>query len=157
MGYAYLADLVVAVHLAFVAFVVVGELVILIGRLCRWEGVRNFWFRSAHLLAIGVVAFEALSNIPCPLTTWEYDLREAAGQRVDRGTTFIGKVARDVLFYRPENPATIERLHIAFGALVLATYVFIPPRWPRRRADRAAGAAPGGAAGPPPAQSPISR
>ncbi len=154
MGYAYLADVVVAVHLAFAAFVVVGELVILVGRLCRWGGVRNFWFRSLHLLAIGVVAFEAMSNIACPLTTWEYDLRERAGQRVDRGTTFIGKIARDVLFYRPENPATIERLHLAFGALVLATYVFIPPRWPRRRAPASAT---GGAAGPPHVQSPISR
>ena len=44
-------------------------------RVC-WEWVRNWWFRVAHLVAILIVAAEAFLDIPCPLTEWEYRLRE---------------------------------------------------------------------------------
>lgn len=153
MTYAHLADLIVAVHLAFAAFIVVGLVFILIGRALRWEAVRNFWFRSLHLLAIGIVACEALGGVACPLTVWEHDLRERAGQKVDRGATFIGEWARGLLFYQPEDPSVIEKLHVAFGALVLTTFVLVPPRWPRGRAPNSAVA--GG--GDPAPQSPTSQ
>src|SRR5947209_10682364 len=82
MGYAYLADALAAVHLAFVCFVLFGQAFILAGWALRWGAVRNFWFRALHLLAIAVVAAEALLHIDCPLTVWEYDLRVRAGQDV---------------------------------------------------------------------------
>jgi len=69
--YRLAADAVVIVHVAYVAFVAVGLLAILLGLVCRWRWVRNFWFRSLHLLAILVVAAEAVCGITCPLTTWE--------------------------------------------------------------------------------------
>src|SRR4029079_7904709 len=58
MGYRLLADLIVAIHAAYVAFVVVGLLLILIGLACGWKWVRNWWFRVAHLVAILIVAAE---------------------------------------------------------------------------------------------------
>src|SRR6266496_370479 len=50
--YAVLADVLTAIHGAYVGFVVLGELAILVGAAfgCRWA--RNPWFRSLHLLAI---------------------------------------------------------------------------------------------------------
>ena len=59
--YRLAADAVVIVHYAYVAFVAVGLLAILLGLVCGWRWVRNFWFRSLHLLAILVVAAEAVS------------------------------------------------------------------------------------------------
>ena len=75
-----LADLIVVFHASYVSFVVLGLLVILIGAVLRWKWVRNFWFRIAHLAAIGVVVVESLAGIPCPLTVWESQLRRTAGQ-----------------------------------------------------------------------------
>jgi hypothetical protein len=126
MGYRLLADLVVAVHFAYVTFVVVGQLLILVGVLRRWRWVRNFWFRVAHLVAIAVVAGEALLGIACPLTEWESSLRVLGGTP-NRGGTFIGNLLHDLLFFHaPEWVFTTA--YVAFALLVLATFVLAPPR-----------------------------
>ena len=41
MGYAFWADVIVALHAAYVGFVVIGELIIVVGALCRWRWVRG--------------------------------------------------------------------------------------------------------------------
>jgi hypothetical protein len=133
MGYAYLADALAAVHLAFVCFVLFGQLAILAGWPLRWGWVRNFWFRSLHLLAIAIVAAESLLKIDCPLTIWEQDLRALAGQDVNRGATFVGELVRRVLFYQPEDQSIFTKCYVAFALLVLLTFVMVPPRLPRRR------------------------
>ena len=71
-----------------------GLLLILLGACLRWQWVRNRWFRVAHLLAIVIVAFEAINNIECPLTTWEYDLRRLAGQDVTGAAEHLHAVVR---------------------------------------------------------------
>lgn len=127
MPYGFLADLVVAVHFAYVAFVVGGELLIVLGLLFRWRWVRNAWFRLTHLLFIGVVAAEAALRIDCPLTVWEERLGGLAGQAV-RGESFVGRLLHDALFLNVPS-GWIPVLHIAFGALVFLTFLLAPPRW----------------------------
>jgi hypothetical protein len=125
-----LADLTVVIHLAYVSFVVFGLLAILVGAVCRWTWVRNFWFRVIHLTAIGIVVAEALAGIPCPLTVWEQQLRTAAGQTDYRGE-FLGYWAHQLIFYRAE-PWVFTVLYFAFGLAVLAAFVLAPPRRPSR-------------------------
>ena len=126
MGYRLLADVVVAVHSAYVAFVLVGQILILAGLWRGWPWVRNWWFRVAHLAAISIVALEAAFNVACPLTTWEQRLRELAGQEASRGT-FIGDLLHDLIFVEaPEWAFTAG--YVAFALLVIATFVFAPPR-----------------------------
>jgi hypothetical protein len=127
MSYAHLADLIVAVHAAFVAFVVLGELAILLGLAFRWSWVRNRWFRGMHLAAILIVATEAIFGIACPLTVWEDGLRRTAGQDVAAGT-FIGRWLDYVLFW-PLPEWAFTTIYIAFALLVLATLPLVPPRW----------------------------
>jgi hypothetical protein len=132
MWYGLLADVIVAVHVAYVSYVVVGQLAIFAGVVLRWQWIRNFWFRVTHLVAIGIVAFEAVLNIPCPLTIWEARLRAAAGQPVS-GETFVGRLLHNLLFFSwPAWVFTV--LYVGFALLVLATFVFAPPRWRRRPA-----------------------
>jgi Protein of Unknown function (DUF2784) len=76
MSYALQADLVLILHLVYVGFVLLGQIAILIGACLRWLWVRNPWFRWLHLLAMGIVVFEVLVGITCPLSIWERDLRE---------------------------------------------------------------------------------
>jgi Protein of Unknown function (DUF2784) len=133
--YAILADLLTAVHFGYVAFVVVGELAILVGAACGCSWARNRWFRGLHLLAIGIVAAEALLHVPCPLTVWELHLRGLAGQATDT-ESFVGRLVH-FFFMDGENQFdewVYEYLHIGFGILVLATFIFIPPRWRGPRA-----------------------
>src|SRR5262245_27876973 len=126
MGYRLLADLIVAIHAAYVAFVVVGLLPILIGIARGWSWVRNWWFRIAHLVAILIVAAESLLDIPCPLTEWEYRLRELGGQAVSGGT-FIGDLLHNLIFY-DAPPWVFTLAYVAFAAAVLLTFVLAPPR-----------------------------
>src|SRR5437016_913241 len=130
MWYAWLADLVVLFHFSYVAFILIGQLLILLGAVLRWQWVRNPWFRLAHLVAIGFVAIEAFLGVDCPLTVWEFELRERAGQAIQAGS-FIGRWAHRLLFYEIP-PEVLDAAHIVFAVLVLATFVFLPPRWPRR-------------------------
>jgi hypothetical protein len=129
--YRILADVVVAVHLAYVSFVVLGMLAILIGLVLRWSWVRNFWFRSIHLLMIAIVAVEAMFGILCPLTGWENRLREAAGD-VTETRSFVGQWMHNILFVDVPRPV-MNVCYIIFGLTVLLVYIFAPPRWPRRK------------------------
>jgi heme A synthase len=128
MAYGTLADLLVAIHTAYVGFVVVGMVAILAGAVFRWEWVRNPWFRWAHLLAIAIVGVEAILGITCPLTEWETHLRRLAGQKASEGS-FIGRCLDGILFIRmPEW--VLAGFHIGFALLVAATFFLFPPRRP---------------------------
>lgn len=124
-----LADLIVVVHALFVAFVVLGLGVILIGVALHWGWVRNFWFRLAHLAAIGFVVLEAAVGMVCPLTAWESRLRLAAGQEPYPGD-FIGYWAHRLIFYEAE-PWVFTAVHSVFGLAVLAAFLLAPPNPPR--------------------------
>ena len=73
--YGFLADVIVIVHFLYVAYVVVGQLVIFAGIAFKWQWIRNPWFRWSHLVMICIVAAESIANFECPLTTWESSLR----------------------------------------------------------------------------------
>lgn len=129
MWYGYLADAVVAVHVAYVGYVVLGQFAIWIGLLFRRQWARNFWFRATHFAAIAYVAFEEFAGLTCPLTTWENDLRIKAGQSVTEGT-FMGRFLHDLLFVTWSDNVVMW-LHIGCAAIVLLTLVLFPPRRPK--------------------------
>jgi hypothetical protein len=125
MFYSLLADVVVALHFAYVGFVVVGQLLILLGLALRWGWVRNPWFRVVHLLAIVIVGLEALCGIDCTLTVWEARLRHLAGQDISQGS-FLGRLLHRTIFYNCE-PRILDAGHIGFALLVIATFLAAPP------------------------------
>lgn len=116
-----LADIVLVVHFAFVAFVVGGLAAIWIGAVAGWHWIRNFRFRVAHLAAIVFVAAEALLGVMCPLTVWEDALR---GRESEVG--FIAQWIHGVMFYQlPGWVFTVA--YIAFALVVALTYRLVPP------------------------------
>jgi hypothetical protein len=125
-----LADLIVVFHASYVMCVVLGLVVILVGVVLNWSWVRNFWFRMIHLLMIGIVVFESLAGIPCPLTVWEKQLRTRAGQ-VSYTGDFLGYWAHRLIFY--QAPTWVFTLvYTLFGLAVMAAFVMAPPRLPGR-------------------------
>ena len=127
MIYRILADLTVIIHFAYVMFVILGLLLTLIGWALKWDWIRNRWFRGLHLTMILIVVLEAWVGITCPLTNWEQDLRAAAGQETYQGD-FIANWFHDAMFF-DAPPWVFTFCYTAFGALVLATLVLVPPRW----------------------------
>ncbi len=125
------ADLVVVLHMAYVLVVVFGLPAIGWGIARKHEWVRNIWLRGGHLAMIVIVVGEAWAGMTCPLTTWEHQLREAAGQQSYRGA-FLANLVHDWLFYDAE-PWVFAILYTLFGLLVVGTFVLAPPRWRAKR------------------------
>ncbi len=123
--YLIAADILLIIHVAFVAFVVLGLLLILLGKFCRWEWVRNPWFRLAHLCAIGIVVLQSWLGIICPLTTWEMALRAEAGAATYSGS-FIAYWLHQILYY--QGPSWVFTLvYSLFGLLVLVSWFWVKP------------------------------
>ena len=131
--YSHLADLVLSVHFAFVAFVALGFLAIWVGYVCRWPFVRDLRFRLAHLLAMGLVLAESLTGFICPLTTWENQLRRQAGGTLGYSGSFIQHWVGRILFH-DWSEQTFTCIYAGFFILVgLTFWVVKPQRRPRRQ------------------------
>lgn len=115
-----LADLVVAAHLGFVLFVVLGGLLVL-----RWR--RAAW---AHLPAMAWGALVEFTGWICPLTPLENRLRAAAGLAGYRGG-FVEHYLLPVLY-----PAGLTRgVQVGLGVVVLLVnatiYIMVIRSWRR--------------------------
>ena len=124
-----LADLVLVLHTLWVAFVVFGLALIWLGHLCRWPFVRNFYFRLAHLLAMGFVAMTTLLGIVCPLTIWENQLRWLAGQGRRYEGSCIQHWLHRMLFYEASDDL-FKVVYVGFFLLVIGSFLVVKPRWP---------------------------
>ena len=120
------ADGLLIIHTLFIAFVVFGLVFIIAGFAWRWRWVRNPWFRFIHLGAIGIVAAQSWLNVICPLTIWENNLRERAGD-VPYAGSFIQHWLHKLIFYQAEA-WVFTLIYTAFGALVILAWYFVPPR-----------------------------
>jgi hypothetical protein len=125
LPYQLLADVVLTLHFAVVAFVVAGLVLVIVGNLVNWRWVNAFWLRLAHLGAIAIVVAEAWLSATCPLTTLEMWLR-ARAHATTYGGSFIEHWIQRVLYY--EAPSWVFVIgYSLFGLLVLATWFYFPP------------------------------
>lgn len=125
LPYQLLADLVLALHFAVVAFVVGGLVLVFVGNLRRWRWVNHLWFRLAHLAAIAVVVAQSWLGVSCPLTQLEMGLRAKARMSTYSGS-FIEHWLQRALYF--EAPSWVFVLgYSAFGLLVVATWWRFPP------------------------------
>jgi hypothetical protein len=125
--YSFLADFILVAHAMFVAFVILGFVLIVIGKLRRWHWIKNLWVRLIHLAAIGIVVAESWFGELCPLTEWESRLREAAGG-VGYSESFIQHWLQKILFY-DLPPWIFTVAYTVFGLLVLIAWICVPPKF----------------------------
>lgn len=121
MGWRLAADAVVLAHVAFIAFVVAGALLLL--RDLRWA-----W---AHLPAAAWGAYAELTATLCPLTPLENLLRRRAGEAGYAGG-FVEHYLIPLVY--PPGLAPAQQRWIGLGVVVLnaALYAWA---WRRRRRD----------------------
>ena len=134
MRYQLAADAMLALHVLFVAFVVLGLLAVFAGAALSWAWVRNPVFRSLHLFAILVVAAQSWFGIICPFTDIEMALRARAGDDVYSGS-FISHWLQELLYYEAPNWVFIV-CYTAFAVLVVFSWVWVKPRAWRRSHPR---------------------
>lgn len=120
MAYRWLADATVALHFAFILFVVFG------GFLAWWKAV----WAWVHLPTVAWVAFIEFTGTICPLTPLENALRERAGDAGYAGG-FIDHYLLPVVYPAGLTPQFQVVLGIAVIALNVAIYWRL---WRRRRA-----------------------
>lgn len=130
-----LADLVLITHAGFVAFVLFGLILIVIGGFRGWSWVRNPWYRLTHLAAIGVVTAQAWFGVICPLTTLEMNLRARAGEATYEGT-FVAYWLQRLLYYEAP-PWVFVVCYTLFGLVVAGSWFRFRPRPFRRGTPRA--------------------
>ena len=120
MFYRILTDFTVAVHFAFLVFVVTG------GFLAR----RHRWLVIPHLLAAGWgVYVEATPGLVCPLTPWENTFALRAGQAGYQGS-FIEHYLVPIIY--PEGLTRAAQWVLAVLVVVINVTVYA---WPRPRRD----------------------
>jgi len=120
-----LADVIAIIHIGYVAFVILGFILIILGIILRWKWIRNLPFRITHLLAIIAVACEALLGVNCPLTVLEFKLRYASNLSEEK-VSFIGTIVDSLLFYNA--PAWLFTIiYAAFALIVVITFIIAPP------------------------------
>jgi len=116
------ADIVVLAHLAFIAFVVFGALLVLKWRRVAW----------VHLPAVLWGAAVEFFGLICPLTPLEMHLRDVAGMAAYEGD-FVGHYIVPVMYPAGLTPA----IQAWLGALVVlsnvALYGLVFARGRRRR------------------------
>ena len=126
LPYAFIADLVLALHVAVVVFVVGGLVLIVAGNLRGWRWVNAVWFRLLHAGAIAIVAAQAWLGVACPLTTLEMWLRAQAGLAT-YSDSFIGHwLQRSLYFDAP--PWVFTLVYTLFALLVVAVWMRFPAR-----------------------------
>lgn len=123
--YLLAADSILLVHALCVVFVVLGLILIVVGKLLHWSWVRNRWFRIVHMATIGVVVVQSWLGRICPLTIWEMALRQKGGGSTYEGG-FIAHWLGWLLYY--EAPAWVFVVaYTLFGTVALASWFWVRP------------------------------
>ena len=134
--YAFAADAVLITHVLFVVFVVLGLILIFVGKFLIWRWVRNPWFRIAHLLGIGIVVLQSWFGVLCPLTTWEMELRAKAGETAYEGS-FLAHWLHQLLYYQAPSWVFVV-CYSVFGGLALCSWFLVRPHTLLPEAQRGA-------------------
>src|SRR5262249_48100819 len=129
--YVPLADLVAVLHTAYIAFVVGGLALIVVGAFRRWRRTYILWFRIAHFAAIGFVCVNEVLGRACPLTELANPFRVLGGEN-KYSTDFVGYWLDRLIFYDFQR-RTFFFAYVGFGLLVALTLVFDPPQATCRR------------------------
>jgi hypothetical protein len=113
-----LADVMISVHYAYIAYLVVGGFI-------AWRWRKTIWLHiAAAIWAVAII----VTKVPCPLTALQNQFRENAGQH-PLSTSFINLYVRGTLY--PADHQTLAQLAIA--VVILTSWIGFRLRRPSRR------------------------
>ena len=118
-----MAQWVLALHLAIIAFNIFGLVAIPIGAWRRWAFVRAPIWRLAHLASMAAVAAQAAAGKACFLTDWQAELSGAP-----EGQPLIMRWVNSVIFW-PLPMWVFEAVYFVLFAYTVALFWWVRPRW----------------------------
>jgi hypothetical protein len=113
MVYRLLADIVIAIHFAFIAFAVFGALLLLSRRVPRW-------IAFVHVAAAAWASFVMFTGRICPLTPLENQLRRLGGE-AGYSESFIERYLFSIIY--PDG--LTREIQITLGAAVVVLNVVV--------------------------------
>lgn len=116
------ADVLVAIHIAFVVFVVVGGLAVVRHPVLAW----------AHVPAVVWGGYAELTASVCPLTPLENTLRRSAGEAGYTGS-FVEHYLLPILYPASLTPVGQRWIGAAVIAINVVAYAWVIARMRRRR------------------------
>lgn len=116
-----LAHLVLAIHVAVIAFNVAGLIVIPLGARLGWSFVRRPSWRVPHILSWAVVALQAATGRACLLTDWQHALSGGEGSPEPMIVRWVNAVV-----YWPLPLWAFALIYVAAFAWVLALLWIVP-------------------------------
>lgn len=112
-----IADIVMLIHFMFVAFVVGGQSLIIIGYHRKWRLAANLLIPRLHMACVLYVVVQAWAGQWCPLTLLENRYRQTAGQETYRSSFIQDWVGRTIYYDAPHWVFMI--IYTVFGAVAL--------------------------------------
>ena len=129
-----LADVILAIHFGWIVFVIVGQILILLGIALSWKWTRNFYFRSLHMTMMVFVALEVLFELACPLTIWENRLRGFGAGAAPNHAEADSLIANwlGIMFVADMDGSSWPFLlaYLVFTSLIVWSFLKAPPRLP---------------------------
>lgn len=122
MSGAFVAGLVLTVHLAVIAFNLFGLVAIPLGAWRGWRFVTSRGWRLLHLASLAAVALQAVLGRACFLTIWQDDLSGDNAQ-----APLIMRVVNSLIYW-PLPPWVFTTAYVAIFAYVAALWFLVPPR-----------------------------
>ena len=119
-------QLILALHLAVIAFNAAGLVVIPLGARLGWRFVRLRWLRLLHLGSLAVVALQAALGRACFLTVWQ-DAATGGGRQDPLIMRFVNRV-----IFWPLPIWVFTALYLAVFAYAAALWWRVRPKSPRR-------------------------
>jgi len=120
---AALSQAVLALHLAVIAFNVLGLAAIPLGAAMGWRWVRVPGWRALHLASWAVVAIQAVAGRACFLTLWQDQLTGAGATEPPLIMRWVNRV-----IYWPLPIWVFGAVYVALFAAVVALWWIVPPR-----------------------------
>ncbi len=112
-------------HFAVVVFNVFWLVIVPIGAWQEWPFVRNYWWRAVHLLALALVAVQAVAGRLCFLTTIQDYLQTRAGGSIQPSSLLTRLVERAVFWPLPDWIfAPLYLLALTWAAIL---WITVPP------------------------------
>jgi len=117
-----LAQAVLTLHLAVIAFNIAGLAAIPLGAALGWRWVRVRWWRALHLASWALVALQAALGRACFLTVWQ-DRLAGAGPEPPLIMRWVNGV-----IYWPLPIWAFAAIYLGLFVAVIALWRLVPPR-----------------------------
>lgn len=118
-----IADIIMVIHFAFIAFLIGGQALIIIGYHQNWGWATNRVLRVIHITCTLYVVVQAWAGQWCPLTLLENRFRQSAGQQIYSSSFIKDWIGRLIYYDLPPWVFTIT--YTVFGALVIIYWLLL--------------------------------